>query len=372
MSVRTWILAARSGSEGRLTRIVTNTTRLAKARLMYGIRPFEFSLYGMSGRPESEWPEFVTETEFQGTARRYAPAAAQVLADDKLLFHEHCVRHGLRTVPVAGAISSHADHDASPYRVRDAAALGTLIGQHGLPLFFKRTQGGHGKGAFRLTAHGDRLRFLDMTGGVDDLFEYCHRRTLGERGYLIQQIIEVHPSLQPLMSPHGVGTLRVTTIDEGGGHRLLAVAARFTAGTNETDNFAHGTAGNLVGEVDVASGRVVRCTASRTTRWPDMINVVRHPDTGAEIVGFQFPDWDAAIDLVRRAAATIPVLRLIGWDLAFTPTGPVIVEMNARPNADIHQVALQRGLRTDVRHFLNGRPGPALRGTARGFVRDRA
>lgn len=372
MSVRTWMLAARSGSDGRITSMLRNGMRLAKARVKYGIRPFEFSLYGMSGRPESEWLEFLTEKEFQGTARSYAPPAAHVLADDKLLFHEHCVRHGLRTVPVAGIVSSHADHDSSAFRLHDAAALGALIRRYGLPLFFKRMQGGHGKGAFKLTAQGDRLRYLDMTGSVDELFEYCHRRTLGERGYLIQPIIEVHPSLAPLLSPHGVGTTRITTIDEGGGHRLLAAAARLTTGTNVTDNFAHGAAGNLVGEVDLESGRIVRCTASRTTHWPDMIRVDRHPDTGAGIIGFELPDWDAALDLVRRAAPTIPVLRLIGWDIAFSPTGPVIVEMNARPNADVLQVALQRGLRTDVLRLLNGRPGPALRGTRRSLVRDTA
>jgi hypothetical protein len=372
MSVRTWMLAARSGSDGRVTRVLRNGVRLAKARLKYGIHPFEFSLYGMGGRPESEWPDFLTEKEFQGTARAYAPAAAQVLADDKLLFHEHCVRHGLRTVPVAGIVSNHAQYDASPYRVHDAAALGALIQRHGLPLFFKRMQGGHGKGAFRLTAQGDRLRFLDMTGGIDEVLAYCYRRAQGELGYLIQPIIDVHPSLEPLLSPHGVGTTRITTIDDGEGHRLLAAAARFTTGTNVTDNFAHGAAGNLVGEVDLVSGRIVRCTASRTTTWPDMTSVVRHPDTGAVIIGFELPDWEAALDLVHRAAPTVPVLRLIGWDIAFTPTGPVIVEMNARPNADIHQVALQRGLRADVRRLLNERPERGRRASRRRFVRGTA
>lgn len=356
MSLRTWVLAARSGADGRLLRMLGNGGRLVKARLRYGIHPFQFSLYGMASRPESEWPEFLTEAEFRGTAAAYSNSADRHLADDKVAFFEHCVAHGIATVPIEAIISDHPEYATHFLRLHDAEALSALILAKRLPLFFKRMQGGLGRGAFRVTGTDGALDFLGSTAGATDLFAYCRQRARGERGYLIQRIIEVHPVVQPLMSPHGVGTVRITTYDEGEGHRLLAAAARLTVGSNSTDNFAHGSSGNLACEVDLASGTVLRCTASRSRTWPDMVSIRRHPDTGAEILGFQWPDWNEAVELVLRAARTVPGLRIIGWDVAFTPGGAVIVEMNSRPNADILQVALQRGLRPDVRRLMEGRP----------------
>jgi hypothetical protein len=306
----------------------------------------------MSSRPESEWPDFLSEAEFQGTARAHAGSADRRLADNKMAFFEHCERHRIPTVTIEGIISDHPEYATHGLRLHDAQALGTLIAAKRLPLFFKRIQGGLGRGAFRVSGTDAELNFLGRTAGIEDLFSYCRERAGGERGYLIQHIIEVHPLLQPVMSPHGVGTVRITTCDDGDGHRLLAAAARLTVGSNSTDNFAHGSSGNLACEVDLTTGRLLRCTASLSPRWPEMVPVTRHPDTRNEVIGLQWPHWDEAVELVLRAARTVPGLRIIGWDVAFTPRGPVIVEMNSRPNADILQVALQRGLRSDIRRLL--------------------
>ena len=60
--------------------------------------------------------------------------------------------------------------------------------------------------------------------------------------------------------------------------------------------------------------------------------------TGTQIQGFQFPDWEAAMDMVRQAAEMIPELGYLGWDIAFTEEGPILVEGNEFPGHDIYQL----------------------------------
>jgi hypothetical protein len=63
-----------------------------------------------------------------------------------------------------------------------------------------------------------------------------------------------------------------------------------------------------------------------------------HPTTGAQIQGFRFPDWEKAMDMVKQASALIPELGYLGWDVAFTPDGPVLVEGNEFPGHDLYQL----------------------------------
>ena len=63
-----------------------------------------------------------------------------------------------------------------------------------------------------------------------------------------------------------------------------------------------------------------------------------HPYTGNPIQGFQFPYWEEAMDMVKQAAGKIEGMAYIGWDVAFTPDGPKIVEGNNFPGHDIYQL----------------------------------
>lgn len=58
-----------------------------------------------------------------------------------------------------------------------------------------------------------------------------------------------------------------------------------------------------------------------------------HPDSGARVAGRVIPDFAAIRDLTVRAhAALAPNVPLIGWDVALTPDGPCLLEMNISCN----------------------------------------
>jgi len=56
--------------------------------------------------------------------------------------------------------------------------------------------------------------------------------------------------------------------------------------------------------------------------------VTHHPITGMEIEGAVLPGWEALRTLALRCARLFRPLRTVGWDIALTPSGPVVVEGN--------------------------------------------
>jgi hypothetical protein len=71
-----------------------------------------------------------------------------------------------------------------------------------------------------------------------------------------------------------------------------------------------------------------------------------HPRTGARIGGAHLPFWPETLSLVERAHRLFDRHRLVGWDVALTAKGPVLLEANSVPGAQglqaAHRTALGR------------------------------
>jgi Sugar-transfer associated ATP-grasp len=84
--------------------------------------------------------------------------------------------------------------------------------------------------------------------------------------------------------------------------------------------------------VDLETGRLDAMTGDKPeclSQWYD-----RHPVTGVEIVGRQVPCWAEIVALAERAHRISSDRILVGWDIAVTPEGPVLLEGNSYP--DVH------------------------------------
>ena len=53
-----------------------------------------------------------------------------------------------------------------------------------------------------------------------------------------------------------------------------------------------------------------------------------HPDTKRPIAGIVLPQWDVAVSLCLRAHEELASCPAIGWDVAFTSAGPMLIEGN--------------------------------------------
>lgn len=53
-----------------------------------------------------------------------------------------------------------------------------------------------------------------------------------------------------------------------------------------------------------------------------------HPISKKKIVGFEIPKYKEVVDFVKELGLVVPKVRYVGWDIAITDDGPVVVEGN--------------------------------------------
>jgi hypothetical protein len=145
--------------------------------------------------------------------------------------------------------------------------------------------------------------------------------------HVIQERVFNHENLAVLSGGPGLQTVRVVTyVMRSGEPAVLAAFFRSVVGCNWIDNHVHGGTGNLMVDLDHHTGIMLK--AQRQFPGRGFIEVTRHPDTGRVLAGERIPMWDEVLDLARRSARAVAPVRTVGWDIAVTPTGPVLLEGN--------------------------------------------
>ncbi len=177
-------------------------------------------------------------------------------------------------------------------------------------------------------ACGKGIEKLDLADFADENACYAYLKELGE-GFELEQLIIQHPKVSQIY-PHAINTLRAVTIYDKGKPHLICTYFRIGNGGRHVDNF---NSGGMVVPVDEKTGIVLDKAIDKQKNLYQV-----HPMTGTPIKGFQFPDWDKAIALVTSAACEVPQMGYVGWDVAFTPDGPCLVEGNDFPGHDIYQL----------------------------------
>src|SRR5690606_7466644 len=99
------------------------------------------------------------------------------------------------------------------------------------------------------------------------------------------------------------------------------------------DNFS---AGGIGAPVEIHTGTL---GPGVVKEWGSCNHVRTHPDTGMKIEGFQLPVWAEAKRLALESHHEFASMPTVGWDIAFTRNGVVLVEGNAGWGVDLLQMA---------------------------------
>ena len=183
--------------------------------------------------------------------------------------------------------------------------------------FVKPVNGMMGHGVFALKIKGDEV-WIDGERSSGEALE----QILQGGDYLIQERIVQHPALEAFC-PSCVNTLRLHTVIDAAG-KVVSFGPMLRIGRlgSAVDNWACG--GVIVG-IDPASGRLKADGFMK----PGFGTVSKmHPDTGTRYEGFQVPFYQEAEEMVVRLHGMMYRNHSIGWDVAITQDGPVIVEGN--------------------------------------------
>lgn len=338
-------------SSGRTTLDVVReivSLRLGPGRLTFG----EYFDYGLE-RSTHSWQakrEFVGYLGQRVIEDIVTDDYSKIVSLDKLSFDAVMRGRGLPVPALLGVYDpSGTRRIPGAALVSDAASLRAFFRQIAdTPAYFKPALGGFGRGNHCVEAYdqttdevqfagGDRLALTEFAGRLDKA---------ALLGVMIQEVLRPHPAIQSCCGSRLSG-LRIHTLLRKSGPQVFRCIWKVATGHNVIDNFDGGRTGNMVGAVDVQTGRVFRVVAGYQSRG------TRHPDTGVELNGFLLPDWSEIVDVVRQASSQFPGLLAQGWDVAITPRGPVLMEVNWLGGVDIPQISYDRGfLDSDFREFL--------------------
>ncbi|WP_018861125.1 sugar-transfer associated ATP-grasp domain-containing protein [Thioalkalivibrio sp. ALJ3] len=343
-------------------RVTTRLHGVLKARFRHRIGPRYYSLFRLAAVESAQWDDYVIDNEaYRDHFRACSAERYRRILNHKSLFFEHCQRHGLPTptlraiIPTSAATSAGDGLDVSGPVTPTVQHWLEFLGDGTDDLFIKTDDGSYGDGAFSATRRGDRWEYCGRTTTLSDLFHFVRERAdQSRRPYIAQSRIHVHHGLRHLMSPTAVGCVRIVTYMKDGEVHFFRAEIKLTAGEGDIDNFVLGTTGNVVAAVDIDSGRMSVGYASRSPAWPVIQPVTEHPDTGEPIEGTPVPLWEEVKALALQAQRSLPEVRTVGWDIAITPDGPVILEGNSTYGLDILQIAHQRGFKREMEQIFRG------------------
>jgi len=133
----------------------------------------------------------------------------------------------------------------------------------------------------------------------------------------------------------------------GHSHAPFAVL-KIPSSTNIADNYWRKD--NLIADVDFESGVIRRAIRGKGV---NLEEIIKHPETGENLVGQVLPDWQEVIQVNKFCAQLFAPLRYQSLDIALSSEGPIVVEVNTGCSFELPQFASGKGFLTDdVRNFF--------------------
>lgn len=241
---------------------------------------------------------------------------------DKWVFSQMCQAYGLPTphtfgLVYQGGITSNELRDFSSLKERD------------YDLMFKPIDGACGIGIVHVRSIDGKLIVKGKEVPVDEL-----KKMFSKGRFLIQQFINNQHEAMARLYPDACNTLRITVAREGDGTRVLGRMCMLGAHGTDCSNWHFGGVSVNLQE-DGKLGKYGFCKIDK--------KVTAHPDTGVTFEGYHIPYFDEAIALARRATECFYGFCSVGWDVAITTDGPVIIEGNDDWGIVAHQMVENRG-----------------------------
>jgi hypothetical protein len=250
---------------------------------------------------------------------RRKPHGERVNLGDKLAFHACCRAHDLPSP----RILIHASNGDLTWL--EAANMNALD----CDLFIKPRAWRGARKSFwlrRIAPFTWRTK-QGQTWLRDQLFDHLRRQS-HRRDLLLQEMLVNHPSIVDLAEQSLIAIRVFTTPDETATpivtHAMLRVISKLEPTWYSKREHA--------ARIDLASGRLGRMCNDKDL-WPGCWSD-HHPVTGAPVNGRLLQAWPQIRALALEAQLVFSDRMLVGWDIALTPAGPVLLEGNSYP--DVH------------------------------------
>lgn len=201
------------------------------------------------------------------------------------------------------------DKDTNPQTVR------SFIEQQGV-VFAKPNMGDQGKGVLKIKS--------DDNQAIEELLSDSKKGP-----FVVEGAIKNEPEIAAI-NPSSLNTVRAfTLIKRDGTTQIISILLRVGMPGMVVDNWG---SGGVCYNFDLVTGICDRAGVDKKQQ-PYLI----HPGSNVQMVGFRLPNFDQLKHLIIEISQIIPQARYVGWDIAITPDGYELVEMNCPGGHDILQ-----------------------------------
>jgi len=304
--------------------------------LKYGFSPIEYEAYRFYLK-DKKMTEMLTYMSNQEVTSKLRPLIYDermlVILNNKLLFHRFYGASGIALPKFMGFFHPESGFTNDTLPLRNLDDFKRWIQREGINQFFVKPCGGkQGFGVmaiYRILPHGNSYIFEDAEGQewkLEKLIDGLSLRAKETRysGYILEEVVEQHPLLNRV-NQSSLNTCRLLTLKlpDNTVEAPFAIA-RFGRKNSYVDSWSQG---GIAYGVEMDTGKLTR--GSFNPQWGTTRTDPSHPDTEVNLQGLSLPYWEETIAQVKKAASITPGIKSIGWDVAITPDGPLIIEGNS-------------------------------------------
>lgn len=169
---------------------------------------------------------------------------------------------------------------------------------------------------------GEGIEKLSTSGATEEDLKTLFNHLVKD-DMLIEECIKAHDDIY--LGTTALSTFRIyTMIDQKGEVHILKAKYRVGTGKAITDT----ADGCIAYPISIKYG-IIEGPGINEVLNSD--NFYYHPGCDKLVVGMKIPMWDRVLEIVKKAAKTIPQIRYIGWDIAITNDSVEIIEGNHNP-----------------------------------------
>ncbi len=231
------------------------------------------------------------------------------------------------------------------HSIQTAAQWREFLENVAQPLVLKPVSSACGAGILVVKKNGDRFHSIRDNYTAEQLWEHMQR--VSRRGFLIEERV-CNAGVLARLNATSLNTFRVATIKTSDGRWHVAatvvhIGAPGTMVDNEEDS------GYQISLDDSGRPRYAYDFTSQTA-------ITHHPETGIDLINLELEGYRDVTALALRASRSFGFLGTIGWDIAWTDKGAMIIEGN---------------IVWECHNFQRGVPGVINDTLARGLTRHR-
>lgn len=295
---------------------------------------FRFGMFLKNYRDRDKMKSFVP----QGTYYRYSmdkDTRYHVLIDDKIIFHDIMTQYGL-PVPTRYFTFRAGKFRQGTDLITDADVDSIIRNISDERIFVKRFTGGAASGVSIFIKKKDGT-YVDKDGDIVNVAMI--RKKYANQDYFFEKQIVQEPILRQF-NPDTVNTIRVLTYN----NIIISATVRFGGKGEFVDNVsANGVAVSLDIETGILGEYGMKMYST-------VEHFYEHPNSHVKFKNVKVTQWPDVKRVVEKTLKYMPYYKSVGFDVATTENGPVILEINTGAGINLSQMGKEYGL---ARFFIN-------------------